>query len=81
MIHYVRTQVLLEPEQQQALAQIALQEGRSVSDVLREMVARQLQQRRSQEMAGAAQRLAADYVAGGDLTDLTLLDGEEFYHA
>lgn len=33
-----RTQLLLEPEQHEALAQIAQQEGRSLSDLVREIV-------------------------------------------
>jgi predicted CopG family antitoxin len=40
-----RTQILLEPEQHRALARIASQEGRSISDVVREMLRQQLEQR------------------------------------
>jgi hypothetical protein len=45
------------------------------------MIARKQRHRRSWRMTDAAQRLAADYAASGELTDLTLLDDEEFYHA
>lgn len=41
----VRTHLLLEPEQQRALAQIARREGRSVSDVTREIVQQGIEQR------------------------------------
>ena len=37
-----RTQLLLEPEQHEALAQIAQQEGRSLSDLMREIVRKHL---------------------------------------
>src|SRR5438477_244782 len=46
-----RTQILLEPEQQRTLAAIASQEGRSISDVVREMIRLQLEQRKSDEDA------------------------------
>src|SRR5438309_9826898 len=39
-----RTQILLEPEQHRALTAIAQGEGRSVSDLVREIVAQQLEQ-------------------------------------
>ena len=48
-----RAQILLEPEQHQALAQLARDEGRSLSDLVREIVqqhlARQEQQARLQQ--------------------------------
>ena len=40
-----RPQLLLESEQQQALASIAEQEGRSISDLVREIVGRHLGER------------------------------------
>ena len=40
-----RTQILLEPEQQRVLAEIARREGRSDSDLVREMIRAQLAQR------------------------------------
>jgi predicted DNA-binding protein len=51
-----RTQILLEPEQHKALTEIARQQGRSMSDVVREMITRQLQQ---QEQEIQAERLQA----------------------
>lgn len=44
-----RTQVLLEPEQHQALTEIARRENRSLSDVVREMVKNQLEERRERD--------------------------------
>jgi predicted DNA-binding ribbon-helix-helix protein len=43
-----RAQLLLEAEQHQALAKIAEQEGRSISDLVREIVDRHLAERRQQ---------------------------------
>lgn len=40
-----RTQVLLEPGQHRALAEVARHEGRSISDVVREMVRSGLEER------------------------------------
>jgi hypothetical protein len=40
-----RTHLLLEPEQYQALTQIARREGRSLSDITREIVQEGIQQR------------------------------------
>ncbi len=54
-----RTQLLLEPEQHYALAEIARKEGRSISDVVREMVQRQIEQRRETARADLERRLEA----------------------
>lgn len=43
-----RAQLLLEPEQHQALAEIAEQEGRSISDLVREIVGHHLAERSQQ---------------------------------
>lgn len=43
-----RAQLLLEAEQHQALAKIAEQEGRSISDLVREIVDQHLAERRQQ---------------------------------
>ena len=54
-----RTQILLEPEQHRALAEIAEREGRSVSDVVREMIRRQLEQKEQSAEATTKRRLEA----------------------
>lgn len=76
-VRYRRTQVLLEPEQHDKLEEIARQENRSLSEVLREMLAAQLAERKRKDMAEAAQALLADYVNDKDLTAFTALDAEE----
>lgn len=74
-----RTQILLETEQHQALAAIARRQNRSLSDVVREMLDRELADFRKKELADAAQVLLADYKAGGDLIVFTSLDAEDFH--
>ena len=44
-----RAQLLLEAEQHRALAKIAEQEGRSISDLVREIVRQHLAERRQQD--------------------------------
>ncbi len=43
-----RTQILLDPEQHNALAEIARREKRSMSDVVREMLGKQLEERKTE---------------------------------
>ncbi len=51
MAKYYRTQVLLEPDQHRLLSELALRENRSLSDLLREIVQRYIdEQRRASEM-------------------------------
>ena len=54
-----RTQILLEPEQHKTLVEIARREQRSLSDVVREMLQVQIQQRQQDESAVKKQRLEA----------------------
>lgn len=54
-----RTQILLEPEQHKELAQIAKTEGRSISDIVREMLQQQLEQRNLSQEETRKKRLAA----------------------
>lgn len=73
-----RTQVLLEKSQHETLSQIAREESRSLSEVVREMIDRQLQYRQRYKMMLAARELQADYRADPDLTEFLALDGEDF---
>ena len=74
---YHRTQLLLDPEQHHDLEQIARREGRSLSDVVREMIDAQLAQRKRRDLALAAQALLADYSNDKELTAFTSLDAED----
>ena len=49
-----RGQILLESEQHQALAQIAEQEGRTISDLVREIVEQHLAERCQQDQQATA---------------------------
>ncbi|MDQ5824336.1 MAG: ribbon-helix-helix domain-containing protein [Chloroflexota bacterium] len=54
-----RTQILLEPEQHQELSAIAKREGRSVSELIREFVQNELEQRKAEQSATIKRRLEA----------------------
>ena len=73
-----RTQILLEKAQHAALSRIASEESRSLSEVVREMIDRQLQYRKRQKMMLAARELQADYMTNPDLTEFLALDGDDF---
>ncbi len=74
-----RTQILLEPEQHKILTEIARQEKRSLSDVLREMVDKQISERRRIALAAAARALLEDYRTDPELTAFQALDGDAFH--
>jgi hypothetical protein len=80
MTDLVRTQILLDQKQRDELMRAARLEGKSFSELVRLFLAAQLRQRKLDEMQRVAERLSADYHTGGDLTDLTALDGEDFLH-
>ncbi len=54
-----RTQILLEPEQHQELSAIARREGRSISELVREFVQNQLEQRKAEQSTAIKRRLEA----------------------
>lgn len=64
---YIRTQVLLEPDQAKTLADIAEAEGKSLSSLLREWIDQALKQRRQQEMARAAETMKDTYTIDGEI--------------
>ena len=74
-----RTQILLEPEQHKALRDIAREEKRSLSDVVREMVDKQIAERKRQALAAAAQALLIDYQTDPELIAFQALDGDDFH--
>ena len=74
-----RTQILLEPEQHKALTVIAQREKRSLSDVVREMLQKQLEEYKKIELAAAAKALLPDYQGDPELTAFTALDAEDFH--
>jgi predicted DNA-binding ribbon-helix-helix protein len=74
-----RTQILLEPEQHRILTEIARQEKRSLSELIREMVDKLVVERRQSALVTAAQTLLADYQTDPELTAFQVLDGEDFH--
>jgi predicted DNA-binding ribbon-helix-helix protein len=73
-----RTQILLEEKQHETLTEIARQENRTVSDVVREMVDKEIAERKQRALAAAAQALLEDYKSDPELTAFQSLDGEDF---
>jgi predicted CopG family antitoxin len=74
-----RTQILLQPEQHEALVEIARREKRSLSDVVRGMLQQQLEERKKLDLELAAKALLADYQGDPDLTAFSTLDSEDFH--
>jgi hypothetical protein len=76
-----RTQILLEKSQHQILTIIAGEENRSISEIVREMIDRELRYRQRRQMMLAAHELQADYTTNLDLTEFTALDADDFLFA
>jgi hypothetical protein len=75
-----RTQILLEKSQHELLAQIAQAESRSLSEIVREMIARELRYRQRRQMLLAARELQADYNTDPELTAFSSLDSDDFLY-
>lgn len=73
-----RTQILLEPSQYAMLTQIAQEESRSLSEIVREMIGRELRYRYRRRMMSAARELQADYQTDAALTEFTALESDGF---
>ena len=73
-----RTQILLEKSQHEALTQIAQEESRSLSEIVREMIDRELRYRQRRQMFLAARELQADYTTNLELAKFTALDADDF---
>lgn len=74
-----RTQILLDPEQHKDLVEIARQERRSLSDVVRQMLQEQLEALKQKKLEQAARALLADYEADLELTAFSALDQDDFH--
>lgn len=74
-----RTQILIEPEQHKALVEIAHREKRSLSEVVRGMLQKQLEERKKLDLELAAKALLADYQNDPELTVFSTLDAEDFH--
>lgn len=76
-----RTQILLEKSQHEMLTMIADEESRSVSEIVREMIDRELRYRQRRQMLLAARELQADYVTNSDLKEFSGIDSDDFLYA
>lgn len=74
-----RSQILLEPAQHAELAAIAGREQRSLSDLVREMLRLQLEERRKRILAAAAEALLPDYRDDPELSAFTALDADDVH--
>ena len=75
----IRTQVLLEPEQLKKLTEITVQEGKSVSALLREWVDEALKLRQQKLFSAAAKAMADAYYSDGELTSYSAIDADSFF--
>lgn len=73
-----RVQIILEQDQRRQIARIAEQEGKSVSEVTRELLRLALKERQKRQIELAAQILQEDYRSDAELTAFTALDGEDW---
>jgi hypothetical protein len=73
-----RAQILLEKSQHETLTQIAQEESRSLSEIVREMIDRELRYRQRRQMTLAARELQSDYLTDPNLSEFGSLDGEDF---
>lgn len=73
-----RTQILLEKSQHETLSQIAQEESRSLSEIVREMIDRELRYRQRRQMMLAARELQADYSTNPELNAFNTLDSDDF---
>jgi predicted CopG family antitoxin len=74
-----RTQIMLDPELHEKLKRLAQLEKRSLSDLVRDMLSKQLAQRQRKALVEAAQTLLMDYQTDPELTAFVSLDGDEFH--
>lgn len=75
----VRTQIILREEQRKVLAEIAKQENRSISNLIRGFLDEQIRVHEERQMFKAAELLKEDYMNDQELTVFTALDSEEFH--
>lgn len=71
-------QILLKKSQHEMLIQVAQEESRSLSEIVREMIERELRYRRRRHMVLAARELQGDYNTNPDLNEFNALDGDDF---
>ena len=81
MSELIRTQILLDKKQKVELDEIAREEGKSISELVRSYLNTQLRQEKYTKMRRVAEELENDYMSGSELTATTSLDAEDFIDA
>jgi hypothetical protein len=71
-------QILLKKSQHEILARIARDEGQSLSEIVHEIIDRELRYRQRWQMILAARELRVDYGTNPDLNEFNTLDGDDF---
>jgi Arc/MetJ-type ribon-helix-helix transcriptional regulator len=74
-----RAQILLKKSQHELLTEIARQENRSLSEIVRELLEQALLARQRRQMSLAARELQAEYRTNPDLSEFNALDSEDFF--
>ena len=72
----VRTQIVIEQSQQNALRELARERGVSVSEVIREMIDREVARRQADRVRLAALALRDSYLHDSDLTSFGVVEHE-----
>jgi Arc/MetJ-type ribon-helix-helix transcriptional regulator len=78
MTDLVRTQVHLSKKQRDVLIEIARKDGKSFSELVRDLLNAELRQRLYNDMRLAAEQLRDSYAANSELVDMNSLDSEDF---
>jgi predicted CopG family antitoxin len=73
-----RVNIMLREEQREYLAELAEQENKSLSEIIRQLVDEKRQANQSIRLQTAAEALADDYRSNEELTAFNALDGEDF---
>lgn len=73
-----RTQIILKDDQHEALVKIARTEKQSVSEIIRQIVERELKRRQKEKMLRAADIMRDEYLTNTALTAFNVLDGDDF---
>jgi hypothetical protein len=74
---FIRTRVLLDPETRIRLDEMARQQKRSLSELVRELLKEQLRLHTRCQMMEAARLLREDYETDEELTAFVALDGDD----
>ena len=72
----IRRQVVIEESQNRAVVQLARERGVGVSELIRDLIEREIDRSRSRQIERSAEALRDAYLADPDLQDFSVLDTE-----